>query len=142
MTPKEKIQYLVELGENMTLVNLGSLLNTFEDMMTDYNKQERNRYYSIYRVNERGETVYVNVLYAYHNENNNYIVHFFNPCDGNLDKQRECKITDNVLIIKVFIGSLFECDCNRHIFCNKFYYHNDLGDATYDTVINKEYIRR
>ena len=126
MTLEERIDYLVELGENMIPVNLGSLINTFNDCKNyckacDYATSIGNR-----------NTTIVIAPYVFDNMEN--VVRFQVVDINNEYSEHAVSNDDPVLIVRVLDGN----KDGRDRFVNKYYYDH-VGDEKFETEINKEY---
>ena len=130
---KDDIDNLIELGINCVPVTLGSLLNTFEDMKKDYYKETRNRWYYGATYAENGEIIHIDALYVYCNSKYNYVIHFFDT--DNPKESKECKLTDNVLIYKVFLNNKV-LGIKRYLFLNTYY--SDDSTNKYSITVNKQ----
>lgn len=130
---EKNISFLIELAANCVPVTLGSLLNTFEDMKNDYYEETRNRWYYGATYAENGEIIHIDALYVYCNSKYNYVIYFFDT--DNPKENKECKLTDNVLIYKVFLNNKV-LGIKRYLFLNT-YYSDDSADK-YNITVNKQ----
>ena len=129
---EENMSILVGLGINCVPITLGSLLNTFEDMKRDYSFYGE-KWYDGVSTTKENRRVYMEALCPYNNEKFRYVIHFLDA--NNMYEQKPCKLTDDVLIYKIFRVS-HKSNEKKYICLNTFYSKDDI--EKYETVINEK----
>ena len=121
------LEFLVEMGENMVPIKLGSMLNTFYDAKKDYNKDSTAREYSDFMNTNIENNIKTISIYLYEK----YVGVF-------VDINDVCNTHDSTLNDNVLLVCMFNSDTNVRIFINR-YYARDSSRRVYIKDINKEY---
>ena len=129
---EENMSLLIGLAKNCVPITLGSLLNTFEDMKRDYSFYGE-KWYDGVSTTKENKRVYMEALCPYNNEKFRYVIHFLDA--NNMYEQKPCKLTDDVLIYKIFRVS-HKSNEKKYICLNTFYSKDDI--EKYETVINEK----
>ena len=129
---KKNMTFLIELATNCVPITLGSLLNTFEDMKRDYSFYGE-KWYDGVSTTKENKRVYMEALCPYNNEKFRYVIHFLDA--NNMYEQKPCKLTDDVLIYKIFRVS-HKSNEKKYIFLNSYYSRDDT--EKYEMVISKK----
>ena len=127
---EENMNLLIGLATNCVPITLGSLLNTFADMKRDYSFYGE-KWYDGVSTTKENKRVYMEALCPYNNEKFRYVIHFLDA--NNMYEQKPCKLTDDILIYKIFRVYKNE---RKYIFLNS-YYSSDLAEK-YEIVINEK----
>ena len=129
---KKNMTFLIGLATNCVPITLGSLLNTFEDMKRDYSFYGE-KWYDGVSTTKENRRVYMEALCPYNNEKFRYVIHFLDA--NNMYEQKPCKLTDDILIYKIFRVS-HKSNEKKYICLNTFYSKDDI--EKYETVINEK----
>ena len=129
---EENMSLLIGLAKNCVPITLGSLLNTFEDMKRDYSFYGE-KWYDGVSTTKENRRVYMEALCPYNNEKFRYVIHFLDA--NNMYEQKPCKLTDDVLIYKIFRVS-HKSNEKKYICLNTFYSKDDI--EKYEIVINEK----
>ena len=129
---EENMSLLIELATNCVPITLGSLLNTFEDMKRDYSFYGE-KWYDGVSTTKENRRVYMEALCPYNNEKFRYVIHFLDA--NNMYEQKPCKLTDDVLIYKIFRVS-HKSNEKKYICLNTFYSKDDI--EKYETVVREK----
>ena len=129
---EENMSLLIGLATNCVPITLGSLLNTFEDMKRDYSFYGE-KWYDGVSTTKENRRVYMEALCPYNNEKFRYVIHFLDA--NNMYEQKPCKLTDDVLIYKIFRVS-HKNNKKKYIFLNSYYSRDDT--EKYEMVISKK----
>lgn len=127
---EENINFLIELAKNCVPITLGSLLNTFEDMKKDYYTSYDEKKYNGVSTSE-DKLIYMEALCPYNNEKFRYVIHFLDV--NNMYEQKTCKLTDDILIYKIF--KVYKNE-KKYIFLNSYYSRDDI--EKYEMVIREK----
>ena len=127
---EENMSLLIGLATNCVPITLGSLLNTFEDMKRDYSFYGE-KWYDGVSTTKENRRIYMEALCPYNNEKFRYVIHFLDA--NNMYEQKICKLTDDILIYKIF--KVYKNE-RKYIFLNS-YYSSDLAEK-YEIVINEK----
>ena len=119
------LEFLVEMGENMVPIKLGSMLNTFYDAKKDYNKDSTAREYSDFMNTNIENNIKTISIYLYEK----YVGVFVDIND--VCNTHDSTLNDDVLLVCMF-------NTNVRIFINR-YYARDSSRRVYVKDINKEY---
>ena len=104
------LEFLVEMGENMVPIKLGSMLNTLKKKKKDYNKDSTAREYSDFmNTNIENNTKTISI-YLYEK----YVGVF-------VDINDVCNTHDSTLNDDVLLVCMFNSDTNVRIFINRYY---------------------
>lgn len=130
---EENMNLLIELANNCVPIALGSLLNTFEDMKRDYYTSYTERKYDGVSTTKENKRIYMEALCPYNNKEKNfrYVIHFLDI--NNMYEQKRCKLTDDILIYKIF--KVYKNE-KKYIFLNNYYSKDDIDK--YEMVIRKK----
>ena len=129
---EENMSLLIGLATNCVPITLGSLLNTVEDMKRDYSFYGE-KWYDGVSTTKENRRIYMEALCPYNNEKFRYVIHFLDA--NNMYEQKPCKLTDDVLIYKIFRVS-HKSNEKKYICLNTFYSKDDI--EKYETVINEK----
>ena len=129
---EENMSLLIGLATNCVPITLGSLLNTFEDMKRDYSFYGE-KWYDGVSTTKENRRVYMEALCPYNNEKFRYVIHFLDA--NNMYEQKPCKLTDDVLIYKIFRVS-HKSNEKKYICLNAFYSKDDT--EKYETVVREK----
>ena len=129
---EENMSLLIGLATNCVPITLGSLLNTFEDMKRDYSFYGE-KWYDGVSTTKENRRIYMEALCPYNNEKFRYVIHFLDA--NNMYEQKPCKLTDDILIYKIFRVS-HKSNEKKYICLNTFYSKDDT--EKYETVINEK----
>ena len=129
---EENMSLLIGLATNCVPITLGSLLNTFEDMKRDYSFYGE-KWYDGVSTTKENRRVYMEALCPYNNEKFRYVIHFLDA--NNMYEQKPCKLTDDVLIYKIFRVS-HKSNEKKYICLNTFYSKDDI--EKYETVVREK----
>ena len=121
------LEFLVEMGENMVPIKLGSMLNTFYDEKKDYNKDSTAREYSDFMNTNIENNIKTISIYLYEK----YVGVF-------VDINDICNTHDSTLNDDVLLVCMFNSDTDVRIFINR-YYARDSSRRIYIKDINKKY---
>ena len=102
------LEFLVEMGENMVPIKLGSMLNTFYDAKKDYNKDSTAREYSDFMNTNIENNIKTISIYLYEK----YVGVFVDIND--VCNTHGSRLNDDVLLV-----SMFNSDTNVRIFINR-----------------------
>ena len=128
---EENMSLLIGLATNCVPITLGSLLNTFEDMKREYYTSYYERKYDGISTTKENKRIYMEALCPYDNKKFRYVIHFLDV--NNMHEQKTCKLTDDILIYKIF--KVYKNE-RKYIFLNS-YYSSDLVEK-YEIVINEK----
>ena len=129
---EENMSLLIGLATNCVPITLGSLLNTFEDMKRDYSFYGE-KWYDGVSTTKENRRVYMEALCPYNNEKFRYVIHFLDA--NNMYEQKPCKLTDDVLIYKIFRVS-HKSNEKKYICLNTFYSKDDI--EKYEIVVREK----
>ena len=129
---EENMSLLIELATNCVPITLGSLLNTFEDMKRDYSFYGE-KWYDGVSTTKENRRVYMEALCPYNNEKFRYVIHFLDV--NNMYEQKPCKLTDDILIYKIFRVS-HKSNEKKYICLNTFYSKDDI--EKYEMVVREK----
>ena len=129
---EENMNLLIELATNCVPIALGSLLNTFEDMKRDYSFYGE-KWYDGVSTTKENRRVYMEALCPYNNEKFRYVIHFLDA--NNMYEQKPCKLTDDILIYKIFRVS-HKNNKKKYIFLNSYYSRDDI--EKYEMVVREK----
>ena len=129
---EENMSLLIGLAINCVPITLGSLLNTFEDMKRDYSFYGE-KWYDGVSTTKENRRVYMEALCPYNNEKFRYVIHFLDA--NNMYEQKPCKLTDDVLIYKIFRVS-HKSNEKKYICLYTFYSKDDI--EKYEIVIREK----
>ena len=129
---EENMSLLIGLAINCVPITLGSLLNTFADMKRDYSFYGE-KWYDGVSTTKENKRVYMETLCPNNNEKFRYVIHFLDA--NNMYEQKPCKLTDDILIYKIFRVS-HKSNEKKYIFLNSYYSRDDI--EKYETVINEK----
>lgn len=129
---EENMSLLIELAKNCVPITLGSLLNTFEDMKRDYSFYGE-KWYDGVSTTKENKRVYMEALCPYNNEKFRYVIHFLDA--NNMYEQKPCKLTDDILIYKIFRVS-HKSNEKKYICLNSYYSKDDI--EKYEMVISEK----
>ena len=129
---EENMSLLIGLATNCVPITLGSLLNTFEDMKRDYSFYGE-KWYDGVSTTKENRRVYMEALCPYNNEKFRYVIHFLDA--NNMYEQKPCKLTDDVLIYKIFRVS-HKSNEKKYICLNTFYSKDDI--EKYEMVVREK----
>ena len=129
---KENMSLLIGLATNCVPITLGSLLNTFEDMKRDYSFYGE-KWYDGVSTTKENRRVYMEALCPYNNEKFRYVIHFLDA--NNMYEQKPCKLTDDILIYKIFRVS-HKSNEKKYICLNTFYSKDDI--EKYEMVVREK----
>ena len=130
---EENMNLLIELATNCVPIALGSLLNTFEDMKREYYTSYYERKYDGVSTTKENKRIYMEALCPYDNKKFRYVIHFLDV--NNMYEQKTCKLTDDILIYKIFRVS-HKNNKKKYIFLNSYYSRDDT--EKYEMVISKK----
>ena len=129
---EENMSLLIGLATNCVPITLGSLLNTFEDMKRDYSFYGE-KWYDGVSTTKENRRVYMEALCPYNNEKFRYVIHFLDA--NNMYEQKPCKLTDDILIYKIFRVS-HKSNEKKYICLNTFYSKDDI--EKYEMVVREK----
>ena len=129
---EENMSLLIGLAKNCVPITLGSLLNTFADMKRDYSFYGV-KWYDGVSTTKENRRVYMEALCPYNNEKFRYVIHFLDA--NNMYEQKPCKLTDDVLIYKIFRVS-HKNNKKKYIFLNSYYSRDDI--EKYEMVVREK----
>ena len=129
---EENMSLLIGLATNCVPITLGSLLNTFEDMKRDYSFYGE-KWYDGVSTTKENRRVYMEALCPYNNEKFRYVIHFLDA--NNMYEQKPCKLTDDILIYKIFRVS-HKSNEKKYICLNTFYSKDDI--EKYEIVVREK----
>ena len=129
---EENMSLLIGLATNCVPITLGSLLNTFEDMKRDYSFYGE-KWYDGVSTTKENKRVYMEALCPYNNEKFRYVIHFLDA--NNMYEQKPCKLTDDILIYKIFRVS-HKSNEKKYICLNTFYSRDDI--EKYEMVVREK----
>ena len=130
---KKNMTFLIELATNCVPITLGSLLNTFEDMKREYYTSYYERKYDGISTTKENKRIYMEALCPYNNKKFRYVIHFLDA--NNMYEQKTCKLTDDILIYKIFRVS-HKSNEKKYICLNTFYSKDDI--EKYETVVREK----
>ena len=130
---EENMSLLIGLAINCVPITLGSLLNTFEDMKREYYTSYYERKYDGISTTKENKRIYMEALCPYDNKKFRYVIHFLDV--NNMYEQKTCKLTDDILIYKIFRVS-HKNNKKKYICLNSYYSKDDI--EKYEMVINEK----
>ena len=130
---EENMSLLIGLAKNCVPITLGSLLNTFEDMKREYYTSYYERKYDGISTTKENKRIYMEALCPYDNKKFRYVIHFLDV--NNMYEQKTCKLTDDILIYKIFRVS-HKNNKKKYIFLNSYYSEDDI--EKYEMVISEK----
>ena len=129
---EENMSLLIGLAINCVPITLGNLLNTFADMKRDYSFYGE-KWYDGVSTTKENKRVYMEALCPYNNEKFRYVIHFLDA--NNMYEQKPCKLTDDILIYKIFRVS-HKSNEKKYICLNTFYSKDDI--EKYEMVVREK----
>ena len=129
---EENMSLLIGLATNWVPITSGSLLNTFEDMKRDYSFYGE-KWYDGVSTTKENRRVYMEALCPYNNEKFRYVIHFLDA--NNMYEQKPCKLTDDILIYKIFRVS-HKSNEKKYICLNSYYSRDDI--EKYEMVVREK----
>ena len=128
---------LKDSEKSKTITGFSFKSNSLEDNSIERDRNARceftfygEKWYDGVSTTKENKRIYMEALCPYNNEKFRYVIHFLDA--NNMYEQKPCKLTDDVLIYKIFRVS-HKSNEKKYIFLNSYYSRDDI--EKYENII-------